>query len=1785
MTTPAIQIMVISTSFGGGKYSSRVAADNAYPAMTSAANMAVAAGITILASSGNEAYTDGLSWPSAMSNVISVGAVYDAAIGTAAFAICMDTQTAADKVTCYSNTASILDILAPSHNAYTSDISGNAGYTTGDYSPDFGGTSAACPYAAGAVACLQSAAKAKTGSYFTPSEIRAKLASTGVPITDTKVAITKPRVNLGSAVNSIADIAAPLPNPAQWSIEPKATGLHTIAMEAVTATDTSGVQYLFDCVTDHNFSGTWQDSVTYIKTNLALGTTYTFRVKARDKSTNQNQTGWSTSLSATTAAAVDNLSPAPDPARWDKKPKKLSSPTRIQMKAKTASDESGVQYSFRCVNTTKPGIDPSTLNSNPVWQSSATYTVSTNVADNYSYTFQCKAKDGLGNETAWSDMATVTLGTSGSGNVLSVPSPYSTIRYALSVASSGDIIEVKPGVYYEGDLDFGGNAVLLRSVDPGNSSVVASTIIDVPATGSGLASGSHRAFIFQTGEGRNSIIDGFTIRNGYVYVNGFDGVGAGVSGTNGMDALGGAIYCTGSSPTIRRCVITDCIARGGDGGDGVNGSNTGTDPMPDGGWGGQGGGAFGGAICVDGGGSPLIESTTIIDCCAISGAGGNGANGTNATATIQAGAGGRGGDSGAVWGGAIYCGPASNIDINNCSISDNLAWAKYAPGQGGNGGNDNTTFPGDGPDGSNGGGYPGYGGGISLSFATIANSTFTNNTVFAAMPNQSMYFISGGFGGGIYCDESANVISADTTISGNLTIGDGGGFYAAHDGIITLTRCDITGNTALSADNGAYPGNGGGIFAGDILNPLSTTVNITDCNISVNTAYGQGGGMYAEEVVLTMDTSFVNNNVGKHGNGIYGFNCQADVNNCLFKNNTSLEEACSGGACSWYNTAITMRNSLITGNNASGSGGALFFDGHNSPQKVVNCLITDNTAYIDGGGISSNIGATVTLSNCTIVNNTVTGAFGSGGGVSSAERWAYVAIESSILWNNTVAGSAYVSGSQIAVGTPLGSDPYDGGPYADVDVMYSDVQGGEEGVYLEDEPNTEIWWNNGNIAENPLFVSPDVNEPAYYLSQIAAGQLIDSNCVNGGDPASAFDFTNYTTRTDFVADTNIVDMGYHYKAAAAIPKYTLKISVIGDASGGSLIAQAGGSDAFSITAPATRLVNQGTTVKLVAQPNPGYFVTAWSGTDNDTIMDVNNNTATMNRNRTVTVDFHKARMIFVPAQYPDIEAAITAAKNKDTIVVSPKSDGTPYVVSDRDGFDFKGKHVTLISDRRYPSVVIDCQGSKASPRRAFQFHSGEGMDTVVSGFTIQNGFMTGPRGLNGVVPQPGDPCDPNIVSAFGGEDVFGDGYGGAIYINDSSPTIEYCKFINCAVAGAVGGDGANGADQYNSKKEGQAGGPGGTGTGNGYGGAIYVNPNSNPVIRYCVFSGNFAHGGLGGDGGNGGNSSGSSVLAGSGGDGGNGEGFGYGAAIYIADGVKTTILDCNMEQGTASGGVGGLGGNVGSGSLIESNKQVVFTGFDGYNLGVGYAGAVFSGKNSEPNFVNCLILQNRSRGWDWQKNTFSAGGALYCDVNSLVTIKNCEFNGNFIGDTYEELTAGLVNVVSGPGNGGALYCADDVNINVTDSHFIGNNNNSALIYYETGGGGLPNREGYNDGGAIYFKAGGAAKITNCNISGNSAYLNGGGIYHKAKPVTIKNTAISGNKAIYGDGGGFYSYDPNTTAALTLTDCTISKNTANINGGGVFWRNFDAVVTNCYFISNQAQVPADFILSIALRHPI
>ena len=120
-----------------------------------------------------------------------------------------------------------------------------------------------------------------------------------------------------------------------------------------------------------------------------------------------------------------------------------------------------------------------------------------------------------------------------------------TIQDAIDAAEDGDIVIIDPGIYTgEGnrDLDFKGKAITVRSINPDDPDVVASTVIDCQGT----ESEPHRGFYFHNNEDTSSVLNGLTITGGY-------------------ESFGGAIMCDGSSPMIMNCIFVENAAGSGGG--------------------------------------------------------------------------------------------------------------------------------------------------------------------------------------------------------------------------------------------------------------------------------------------------------------------------------------------------------------------------------------------------------------------------------------------------------------------------------------------------------------------------------------------------------------------------------------------------------------------------------------------------------------------------------------------------------------------------------------------------------------------------------------------------------------------------------------------------------------------------------------------------------------------------------------------------------------------------------------------------------------------------------------------------------------------------------------------------------------------------------------------------------------------------------------------------------------------------------------------------------------------
>jgi predicted outer membrane repeat protein len=699
---------------------------------------------------------------------------------------------------------------------------------------------------------------------------------------------------------------------------------------------------------------------------------------------------------------------------------------------------------------------------------------------------------GTDNDSSYAQTNTVTMNGDKTVNVtfslpqtLTVPGTYSSIQAAIEAARSGDIVSVASGVYHGSQITIN-KEITIASTNPDDPCVVAATVIN----SNGYA---NTAVVFGSGSTGNTVLDGFTITGGtYNPIDAIAPTGAGANGNDGYSIGGGAVYIsTGSSPTIRNCVVRDTNITGGNATNG-NAADA-THPAGRGGW---AGGSYGGGVFVDSGASPTFINCTVTNC------------------SVRGGNAGNGGASSGTYGGPSY------QDANHGG-----SWS------------DANTFPYQSLIGSNGQPYSadyqfysGLGGGVfcnANSIATFIDCNITNNIASGGMsgiggdrpfvrPDPVTAYRIPSYGGGVFCANNASVYFIGCNVTGNVSpkpdatyhvdayLGHGGGIAFVDSADAQLENCTISGNTSAV---------GGGVFW------IGGSPAVLDCNIINNIAY-VGGGIYATESSGQISDCSLSGNfagvspndvdvIAGQGGAIFGSSINADIIDCVLTNNIS-----------------------------SASGAGIHIYGPASTETIIrNCLLTDNQSGRDGAGISVNWGAIVVVENCTLYNNQVTGLYGVSGdtGFGGGLYCSYDAstdVNNSIFWDDNS-----LFGPEIYIGTDTNHEPTCG----NVTVTYSDIQGGQTGVYVGNiGVSCPFTWGAGNINIDPQFVNASGDD--FHLSNITAGQKVNSPCIDaGGNPAQLQGLFKYSTSTLGTPDMGVVDLGYHYPIANYCRRWDLFI--------------------------------------------------------------------------------------------------------------------------------------------------------------------------------------------------------------------------------------------------------------------------------------------------------------------------------------------------------------------------------------------------------------------------------------------------------------------------------------------------------------------------------------------------------------------------------------------------------------------------------------------------------------------
>ena len=181
-------VRVVNMSFALGALNSR-SCDADQPAVADAVRRLRARGIVVVSATGNDRSSGSIRPPACVSGVIAVGAVYDANVASVSSLGCIDNPASVDRVACFSNASSQLDLLAP--GAVINGVRVDGATVTSS------GTSYAAPHVAGAAALLL-----QKNRSLTPDEVEALLKTTGRPLVDSRNGVTYPRIDVRAALDA-----------------------------------------------------------------------------------------------------------------------------------------------------------------------------------------------------------------------------------------------------------------------------------------------------------------------------------------------------------------------------------------------------------------------------------------------------------------------------------------------------------------------------------------------------------------------------------------------------------------------------------------------------------------------------------------------------------------------------------------------------------------------------------------------------------------------------------------------------------------------------------------------------------------------------------------------------------------------------------------------------------------------------------------------------------------------------------------------------------------------------------------------------------------------------------------------------------------------------------------------------------------------------------------------------------------------------------------------------------------------------------------------------------------------------------------------------------------------------------------------------------------------------------------------------------------------------------------------------------------------------------------------
>ena len=494
----------------------------------------------------------------------------------------------------------------------------------------------------------------------------------------------------------------------------------------------------------------------------------------------------------------------------------------------------------------------------------------------------------------------------------------------------------------------------------------------------------------------------------------------------------------------------------------------------------------------------------------------------------------------------------------------------------------------------------------------------------------------------------------------------------------------------------------------------------------MNISWGSGdygAGISCNGASPTIEDCIITNNFANlYGAGIDCFDAAPTIRNCTITGNQTLGASGIGGGINCEQASPVIANCLISDNLANSIGGGIAC--FESAPTIYNCVIANNSAVYGGGGIDLDYSSPV-IANCTIIVDDPNAP--KDGGI-SANHDSFPVVTNCILWGN-------------------------GDDLCNASATYSCIEDNDKG--------------QGNIHVEPTFTTGPLGD--YYLSQTAAGQLIDSTCVDLGNVAAnpELEINTYTTRTDGVPDDGALDIGAHYPALPAL-LVNLIIAVVDQG------AAVDPNLANGTIEPESGMYRQFEVVNLTATPKDGYRVKAWTGTDDDSSTS-NTNMVTLLGDApvaAVAVEFEEVPLYMLRTEvigghgtvspyhkrgeyYPDGTVVTVIAIADSTYIVgrwSGTDDDTSWASTNTITID-SDKDVTILF--RQPKTLL-VPGQFSSVGMAIEAAHSHGDKIIVSPGDYFGGFDFQGKALTIASERPDDPCSvaSTIISTIPGFPAF-----------------------------------------------------------------------------------------------------------------------------------------------------------------------------------------------------------------------------------------------------------------------------------------------------------------------------------------------------------------------------------------------------------------------------------------------